>query len=266
MAERTTIPTPWTLLLRRARYQVVPIASMVVCSALAVWLWNRSMTAATTTGEVSAVRVSLESNFPALLEELPNPVKVFDTVKSGQIVARLDVSAAEAELQRLQHDLDRLRPQPSTAAAATTATPATAELETRIIGLRRRIDARDIKSPINGTVMAIFKRPGESAVLGKPILTIAADRGEFIVGYLREGQTARAAPGMQVTIRARGRGAQTLTSYVQSVAPQVEPLPERHLRKLAVPEWALPVQVAMPPETDLRPGEVVDLIFHPKPD
>ena len=249
MAEQTPIPTPWTLMLRRARYQVVPITSMIVCTGLAVWLWNRSVTTATTTGEVNAVRVSLEPNFHALLEGLPNPVQVFDTVKAGQTVARLDVSAAEAELKRLQS--------PTTAPVA--------DVEARVTELHRRIDSREIKSPINGTVMAIFKRPGESAALGIPIMTIAGDRGDYIVGYLREGQTAHAAPGTAVTIRARGRGGRTFTSYVQSAAPQVEPLPERHLRKIAVPEWGLPVQVALPPEADLKPGEMVDLIFHPKP-
>ena len=261
MPAQSPIRTPWSLLLQRARYHVVPIVTMAVSVALAGWLWNRNARSAVTTGEVNAVRVSIESKFPGLLEELPNPVRVFDTVKSGQIIARLDVAAAAAELQRLEGELERVRAQ--LPAAERDSNPAVADRQARVTELRRRIDARDIKTPIDGTVMQIFERPGQSADLGQPIMTIAADRGEFIIGYLREGQAARPIPGMHVTVRTRGAGARSMRSYVEGVAPQVEPLPERHLRKLAVPEWALPVKIAVPPEAELKPGEMVDLVFHP---
>jgi hypothetical protein len=42
------------------------------------------------------------------------------------------------------------------------------------------------------------------------------------------------------------------------------PMPPRHLYKVDVPEWALRVQVAIPPEVDVTPGEVVDLSLYPK--
>src|SRR5688572_29546101 len=117
---------------------------MVASVALAGWLWSRNARAAITTGEVNAVRVSIESKFPGLLEELTNPVRVFDTVKSGQIIARLDVDAADAELQRLQGELERLRA--SLPAAERDTNPAVADRQARITELRLRTDARDIKS------------------------------------------------------------------------------------------------------------------------
>jgi multidrug resistance efflux pump len=254
------IRTPWSLLLQRARYQVVPVLTMIACVALAGWLWSRNASSAVTTGEVSAVRVSVESKFPGLLQELPNPVRVFDTVKSGQTVARLDVDLAAAELERLEAEAARLgETQPP---AGATRQPTWSERQARIAELRLRLDARDVKTPIDGTVMQIFERPGQSADLGQPIMTIASDRGEYIIGYVREGHGMRPAPGMSLIVRTRGAGARRLRSYVESVAPQVEPLPERHLRKFAVPEWGLPVKIAIPPEADLKPGEMVDLIFH----
>jgi multidrug resistance efflux pump len=260
LAEHSPIRTPWFLLFQRARYQVVPILTMVACVVLAGWLWRRNTSTATTTGEVNAVRVSIESKFPGLLQELPNPVRVFDTVKSGQIIARLDVDVAEAELQRLEAESERLRAQ--LPPAEHDSNPAIADRRARIGELRLRVDARDIRSPIDGTVMEIFERPGQSAELAQPIMTIASDRGDYIIGYLREGQP-KPAPGMSVVIRTRGVATRSMRSYVESVAPQVEPLPERHLRKLAVPEWALPVKIAIPPEAELKPGEMVDLVFHP---
>jgi multidrug resistance efflux pump len=260
MPEHAPIRTPWSLLAQRARYQVVPVLTMIACVVVAGWLWTRSASSAVTTGEVNAVRVSVESKFPGLLQEIPNRIRVFDTVKSGQTIARLDVDLAEAELQRLEAESQRLgETQPP---AGATTNPAWPDRQARITELRLRIDARDIKSPIDGTVMHIFERPGQSTDLGQPIMTIASDRGEYIIGYLRENQGTRPHPGMSVTIRTRGAGSRRLRSYVETVAPQVEPLPERHLRKVAVPEWGLPVKIAIPPEAELKPGEMVELIFH----
>jgi hypothetical protein len=53
-------------------------------------------------------------------------------------------------------------------------------------------------------------------------------------------------------------------SYVAAVAPQVEPIPKRHLHNPNVEEWGIAVQIVIPPEAELRPGELVDLIFWPK--
>jgi hypothetical protein len=55
-----------------------------------------------------------------------------------------------------------------------------------------------------------------------------------------------------------------MESFVQSVGPQVHQLPARFLQNPKVPEWGLPVQIAMPPEAELRPGETVDLVFRPQ--
>jgi multidrug resistance efflux pump len=96
-------------------------------------------------------------------------------------------------------------------------------------------------------------------------MTIAADRGDYIVGYVRENQGVRPKPGMPVTVRVRGGGTsqRSMQSYVESVAPQVEKLPARFLRNPNINEWALAVQIALPPESELKPGEMVDLTFHP---
>jgi multidrug resistance efflux pump len=255
------IAVPFALLLRRAQYQIVPILTMILCIVLAGWLWTRSTRSPLAFGEVNVVRVLLESKIEGMLEELPHPVRVFDTVKSGQVIARLDLELLQKQLERLNAEVEALN----------ASMPATqpgglliAEREAQMAELRARLNARDIKSPIDGTVMEIFQRPGQSTVLAKPIMTIAADKGDFIIGYIRENQGIRPAPGMSVTVRTRGQSRKSLESTVASVAPQYEQLPDRHLRNPDFPEWALPVQITLPAEADLKPGELVDLIFHAK--
>ena len=64
-------------------------------------------------------------------------------------------------------------------------------------------------------------------------------------------------------IQARSRSGAIYRSYVQSVGAQVELLPARHWRNPQVQEWGLPVQIAMPQDADLKPGETVDLVMKP---
>jgi multidrug resistance efflux pump len=266
-----TLAVPWSLKLRRARYQIAPVATMLVCSALAAWLWTRHARMAGGTGEVSAVRVSLDSKVDGILEKLPQPVHIFDSVRDGQLVARVDLSLDEKQLQRLRAELERIRASGgggggSGATTRPAADPLVVEREMQIAELQARLDAREVKSPVDGTVMEIHKRPGEGARAGKTIMVIAAKDAPFIMGYLREDQPLRPVPGMKVTIRTRGGATprRAFDTYVASVAPQVEPIPPRHLRNPNVPEWGMPVQIAIPPEAELRPGELVDLVFWPK--
>jgi len=45
------------------------------------------------------------------------------------------------------------------------------------------------------------------------------------------------------------------------IGPQGELIPPDQLRNPTVPEWGLPVSIALPADVELRPGEVVDLVF-----
>ena len=264
MKNGSAIPVPWKLMLRRARYQMVPIFTMLVSTALVGWLWVRNARSMTVFGEVNTVRVSIESKLEGVLVDLPRPIEMFDVVRKGQVVARLDMDLAEKQLERLLAELESLKAGEGAAATTRPAAAVIREREAQIAELRARINARDIKSPIDGTVTQIFERPGESAKLTLPIMTIAAERGDFIIGYVRPTQALRPMPGMTVTIRPRNTAsARSYSSYVNSVAPQLSALPDRHLRNIDIVEWALPVQIALPPESDLKPGELVDLVFHP---
>lgn len=258
------VSIPLALKLRRARYQIFPVVTFLVCACIAAILWSRHASQALAVGEVATIRVAIESKVEGVLEELPQPLHVFDTVRKGQLVARVDLTLLDKKLQILKAETERLKK-----SAGATTQPielVLAEREAQMAEIQAKLDARDIKSPIDGTVMEIRERPGQSATLGKTILVIAGDTAEYITGYLRESQPLRPVPGMKVTVRPRGGSAQrrTYDTYVTSVAPQHELLPVRHLYRVDVPEYALPVQVAIPPDADLKPGEPVDLVFHPK--
>jgi multidrug resistance efflux pump len=249
MPNDSSIPTPMPLLLRRLRYQALPIVTFTLSALIAAWIWGSQARLAIATGEVEAVRVEVQPKFDGVLEEIPRPVSVFDHVKSGQVVARIDTSLAEAEVSRLEQEQQ-----------AVSASPTTMPLphQTRIEELHARINAKDIKAPISGTIMAIHRRPGEGAVVGKIIMVIAADQAGYITGYLREDRMVKPIAGMPVDLRTRTKPAQSYRSNIVSVGAQVEPIPARHWRNPAVAEWGLPIQIAMPPGAELAPGELID--------
>jgi multidrug resistance efflux pump len=315
----TTIPTPLPLLMRRVRYQLVPVLTLVVSLVLVGWLWVRRGGSVTATGTVNAIQATVNSNVDGRLVELPRKVQIFDAVSAGEVLARLDSSHIEAQIQRETDRLNEVRRQlellnkvkpkgPTTAPAAahpaaadTTATAvplkgsaraaivraevAEADADPDIVNspllqnkfslemmansyqakiqeLEQKILAQDIKAPISGTIISIHRFPGQAVTAGQAIMTIASEKGDFIVTYVRQSQYIQPTAGMTVNVHLRS-APRTLRSHITSVGPQVEKVPPEHLRDPRMLEWGLPVHIAIPPDTKLRPGELVDLFFRP---
>jgi len=313
-----TIPTPLPLLMRRVRYQVVPILTLVVCLVLSGWLWVRRGGSVTAIGSVNAIQVPVNSKIDGLLVELPRKVQIFDSVSAGEVLARLDSSHIEAQIQRETERLNEVRRQldmlnkpksrnpttnPTKGATASPSPEATAvplkgaarsamlkaemadtddeellnnpllqskfslemmasSYQAKIAELEQKVLAQDIKAPISGTIISIHRSPGQAVTAGQAILTIASEKGDYIVTYVRQSQVIQPTPGMTVNVHLRS-APRTIRSHVTSIGPQVEKVPPEHLRDPRMLEWGLPVHVAIPPDTRLRPGELVDLFFRP---
>src|SRR5215212_8435248 len=105
------IRTPLPLLMRRVRYQVVPIATLVICLVLSGWLWVRRGGSVTAIGSVNAIQVTVNSNIDGRLMDLPRKVDVFNVVSAGEVVARLDSSHIQAQIDRETERLNEVRRQ-----------------------------------------------------------------------------------------------------------------------------------------------------------
>jgi multidrug resistance efflux pump len=265
------IPVPWPLMWRRIRYQFVPVLTLLVSATLAGWLWTRHAGSPLAVGRVNALRASVASRVDGMLRASPGQVKLFDAVRSGQVVAQLDTSLLEEELAAAEAELGQLgrgvTAGPTTAPSAGNESQrlqglGTAAQQAHIRELEMRMLQSVIKAPIGGTVVEIHRRPGEMVQAGQTIMVIAADRPDYIVSYVREDQAIRPAAGMAVDVRPREMPRTVLRSRVRSVGPEVERVPEPQLRDHRVPEWGVPVEVELPPDVLLKPGSLVDIIFH----
>jgi multidrug resistance efflux pump len=316
---RGTIPTPLPLLLRRVRYQIVPIATLILSLAFSSWLWVRRGGSVTATGAVSSLQINVNAKVDGLLVNLPaeRKVQIFDQVTAGEVVARLDSSHIQAQIERETERLNEVRRQletlnkirpknPTTNPAAgnnasASATPGvtlkgsarnaivkaevaetdddeilnnpmlqnkfTLEMlansyQAKIQELEQKILAQDIKAPISGTIMTIHRYPGQAVNAGQAIMTIASEKGEYIVTYIRQTQIIQPKENMVVNVHLRS-APRTIRSHVLSVGPAIEKIPPEQLRDGRIQEFGLPVHIAIPPDTKLRPGELVDLFFRP---
>lgn len=120
----------------------------------------------------------------------------------------------------------------------------------------------EILSPISGVITRIHRNRGDYVREGELILTVRGERGEHIVGYVRQpaGRIPGSGDTLEVVMRSDPR--QRARVQVIAVGPQYEPLVPALIGPIAPPEErALPLLLTMPAELPVRPGEIVDLRF-----
>jgi multidrug resistance efflux pump len=277
-AETTTnhrpIPTPLRVRWLRFRHQLLPVVTVICCAALAAWLWTRHAGSGNALGEVEARRVPVTSTVDGVLAALTGrAINPHDRVSEGDVVATIDPAPVKARRAARQVEVDRLRAEIQAAEAQKGGAAEQAEKlkslrealtsrEEEVAQLDLALSSLDITAPVSGTVSKVHLRPGQLARAGDPIMEISADGAGYVVSYLREEQQyIQPAPAMPVEVRPRNNPKHVVRATVDTVGAQVEAVPARQLRDQRTPEWGLPVRVTIPPDADLLPGEIVNLVF-----
>ena len=134
-------------------------------------------------------------------------------------------------------------------------------LEARLSDAEQSQRLITLRSPIDGVVTNILHSEGESIAANEPLVTITALQPGNIIGYLRQPLPVEPAIGMEVEVRSHGRSRQKSTSTVVHVGSQFELITNPSLHPTATPEVGLPVEVLLPPDLKLRPGEIVSLVI-----
>lgn len=146
----------------------------------------------------------------------------------------------------------------------------TVDLIAQSIGAQERLLDQQrlvsLRAPMAGTVKIINHRPGERVPAGAVVATITATHAERIVGYVRQPLTLDPRPGMPVEIRTRGPHRQIAHSRISGVGSDLElvlsPLRLRGFDNSV--ERGLAFFVDLPPELQVHPGELVDLVVRPQ--
>ena len=83
------IPTPTGNRLKELNFAYTPILAFIVVTILALFLWNQRLGPLTLQGEAETIEYHVSSSVPGTVAEAPKPIRSFQKVASGEIVARL---------------------------------------------------------------------------------------------------------------------------------------------------------------------------------
>ncbi|SCG37509.1 efflux RND transporter periplasmic adaptor subunit [Micromonospora coxensis] len=162
--------------------RTVPVSRATVTSAVSVPGSVRSAVTATATfataGSITEITVA-----------------VGDSVKKGQVLARVDASAAKRELAAAEADLDAARDAADRAAGAgdsnTQSQAAVTQAELKVAEAREKVDGATLTAPIAGTVVAVNGSVGDSGTSAGGAATGGATGG----GASGAGSTASGSAG-----------------------------------------------------------------------
>jgi multidrug resistance efflux pump len=171
------------------------------------------------------------------------------------------VAEGEANLQYLQvtnkTEISKVSTDPLAAAIAVQ--------ESKLRLTEAELSPRVVKAPIDGIVTTIFHRAGEAVTAGQPIVAIATLNPVRIVGYVRVPLAVRPTVGMDVQVRTRGLRREVGKATVTEVGTQLESVPATLLGPINFANivQGLPVDISLPPNLKILPGELVDITLPP---
>jgi len=119
--------------------------------------------------------------------------------------------------------------------------------------------------PETATIMEVYRRPGQAVRAGEPIMRIANPDSLYIVSYVRQPHRVHLAEQSTVGVQVRTVPIRGAEAKIARIGPQIESVPTRQLRDPDVPEWGLPVKIAVPTGLKLKPGELVNITYKAAP-
>ena len=187
-------------------------------------------------------------------------------------VAQLAKEKADNEAKARQALVDTLGPRVEKLSAATPTSPPAqdAQLKRAIEDLQQRLGSIEqsqnvitLRAPIDGIITEVLRHAGENIMAGEPLLVITATQAESIIGYMRQPFPLQPAVGQTVEVRSNGRDRQHGSAVVTRVGEHFEPIINPALHPAPTAEMGLPVEVSLPSNLKLRPGELVGLVIRP---
>ena len=197
----------------------------------------------------------------ALLKERLISQDIYDTTLKNRNFYRAEVQETGKALKQIEERIEQLRPIAESAVGGTnlmqTMLP---QLEHQMSAVETNWNPITLTAPISGEV-SLIRQEREFVRVGEPILTINSDRSDKIVAYLKQPIPFEPEVGMQVEVVTRGRKPLRFVTEVAQIGARVEVITNAiaYLPAGAVVDSGLPVILPVPPDIQVRPGEVVDV-------
>jgi multidrug resistance efflux pump len=230
--------------------------------------WMRERT------QLASARVNLdlaESEYrrmDTLFKEKIVPERLYDQAKAARDRLQKEVEELSKLVAECETNLLSLQVTNKTEISKVSSDPLAAAIAVQESKLRlteAELSPLSVKAPIDGIVNTVFHRAGESITAGQAIVSIATLKPVRIVGYLRVPLAIRPEAGMEVQVRTRGLHRETGKAKVTEVGSQLESVPATLLGPInfANVVQGLPLEISLPPNVNLLPGELVDITLPP---
>lgn len=174
-------------------------------------------------------------------------------------LAELDLEKAELGLEAAQTSKEILEEGPPEsslegARAALRAAQAT------VADIERRIEAQEVRTPLDGTVLDVYLKPNEIALPSQPMVAIANLDSLSLTVYLPESDFSKAEIGQTVSIMVDTFPDQLFEGTITAISDQAEFTP----RNVQTPRerviLVFAVKISIPnPDLVLKPGIPVDV-------
>jgi multidrug resistance efflux pump len=138
-----------------------------------------------------------------------------------------------------------------------------AQLENRLHELEQSQSLITLRAPMDGIVTSILHHEGENVKASDPLLVITATQPENIVGYLRQPLLVEPMVGQAVEVRSHDRSRRAGEAVITRVGAHFEPIFNPALHPATTAEVGVPVEISLPSNLRLRPGELVNLVIKP---
>ncbi|MFC1758439.1 HlyD family secretion protein [Planctomycetota bacterium] len=200
----------------------------------------------------------------AIIVDLNNQLRVVDERIKRNLYLRKNIiakkKAAEQNWDEFKGPLGGLPELDSMRESLMTAREAQ---KAKIELLTLQIENMTIRSPVDGKIEVIHKRPSEAIVEGDAVMTIASDEAEFVIGYWRENHFERPTETMAVGVRLPQPDGVEYPAAIEEIGPQYILVPEHQLKDFGRREYGVPIKVRIPSELQgkVRPGQLVHLIY-----
>ena len=226
--------------------------------------------------QLAGARVNLqlaEGEFRRMEELFKDKIvaqRVFDQAKAAQDRLRQEVEGLTQLVAEGERNFEALHLTNSLDIAKVSLDPLRAAIAVQESKLRlteAELSPLTLKAPMDGIVSAIYHRSGEAITAGESILAIATLAPVRIVGYLHSPIFDEPKVGMEVQIRTRGLRREVGLARIVEVGAQLESVPLTLLSPMRLPgaELGLPIDVSLPANLRIRPGELVDITLLSKP-
>ena len=234
-----------------------------------VWMKERA--------QLAGARVNLqlaETEFQRTGELFKDKIvsqRLFDQAKAAQERLRQEVEELTKLVAEGELNFKSLQLSNSVEISKVTLDPLRAAIAVQESKLRlteAELSPVPLKAPMDGIVSAIYHRSGEAVTAGEAILAIATLAPVRIVGYMRSPILNEPKVGMQVEVRTRGVHREMGSARIVEVGAQLESMPLALAGPLRPPgtELGLPIDISLPANLKIRPGELVDITVLSKTD